>query len=83
MKTIYKGVCESFHVHTMDRKKTLELLIILFGFILLFLTFIEYFLNTFSITPEPVLYYWSQIFYLLSIMIFLLLLVIYLEVRNR
>ncbi|MFW9809286.1 MAG: hypothetical protein ACFFE6_07890 [Candidatus Thorarchaeota archaeon] len=67
----------------MERKKALEIFIMVFGLILLSFTLIEYLLSTFSITPEPVLYYWSQIFYLFSIMIFLLLLVIYLEVRNR
>lgn len=70
-------------MHNMDRKNTLKTLIILFGFILLVLTVIEYLLHALSITPDPVLAYWSQIIYLFSIMIFLLLLVIYLEVRNR
>ncbi|MGY5863256.1 MAG: hypothetical protein RTV41_01495 [Candidatus Thorarchaeota archaeon] len=67
----------------MDRKDTVKTLIIVFCLILLLLTVVEYIISTFSILLDPVLTYLIQIFYLLSIVVFLLLLVIYLEVRNR
>lgn len=67
----------------MGRKDTVKTLIVIFGFILLLLTVIEYITSTFSVTLDPVLTYLIQIFYLLSIVVFLLLIVIYLEVRNR
>jgi hypothetical protein len=67
----------------MARKETVTRLVIIFGFILLVLTLFEYLSSTFSITIDPVLSYWIQIIYFVSIMIFLLLLVIYLELLNR
>ncbi|MHA2026294.1 MAG: hypothetical protein ACW98U_10375 [Candidatus Thorarchaeota archaeon] len=67
----------------MSRKDTVKMLIVVFGFILLLLTVIEYIISTFSITTDPVLMYLIQVFYLLSIVVFLLLIVIYLEIRNR
>ena len=66
----------------MDRKETVKNLVIIFGFILLLLTVFEYTVSTFSIAIDPILRYWIQTFYLVFIMIFLVLLVIYLEVRN-
>lgn len=83
MKTIYKGICESYRVHIMERKKTLERLIILFGFIVIVITITDVLLNVLSITPDPVLSYFSQILYFLSIIALLLLCVLYLEVQNR
>ncbi|MFW9769040.1 MAG: hypothetical protein ACFFF9_07720 [Candidatus Thorarchaeota archaeon] len=67
----------------MGRKETVKNLTIIFGFILLVLTIFEYSVSTFSIAIDPVFRYWMQIIFLVVIMIFLLLLVIYLEVQNR
>jgi hypothetical protein len=67
----------------MGRKETVIRLVIVFGFLLLVLTLFEYLTNTFSLAIDPVFHYWIQIIYLISIMIFLLLLVIYIEVPNR
>lgn len=67
----------------MNRRDILKNLIILFGTILLILTAVEYLVRIYSIILDPVLTYWIQIIYLLSIMLFLLLLVIYIEMRMR
>ena len=67
----------------MDRKDTVKNLLIIFGFILLVLTLLEFSIRALSITLDPILSYWSQTFYLVSIFVFLILLVIYIEVRNR
>lgn len=63
----------------MSRKAVLKNLIILFGTILLILTAFEYLIRVYSITIDPGLYYGIQIFYLLSILVFLVLLGIYLN----
>jgi predicted membrane channel-forming protein YqfA (hemolysin III family) len=67
----------------MNRKAVLTNLIILFAGLLLILTAFEYLVHVFSLTLDAALAYWTQIIYLLSIMLFLLLLVIYIEVRIR
>ncbi|MFX1482934.1 MAG: hypothetical protein ACFFCP_07065 [Promethearchaeota archaeon] len=67
----------------MTRKDTLKTLTILFGFIFLTLTAIDYLFNTLSITPNPVHLYWVQIFYFVCIMVFLILLIIYLVSSDR
>ncbi len=67
----------------MSRRDAVKNLIILFGTILLILTAVEYLIRVYSVTLDPVFYYWIQIIYLLSIVLFLLLLVIYIEVRMR
>ena len=67
----------------MSRKDTLKNLIILFGTILLILTAVEYLTRIYSITLNPLVAYWTQIIYLISIIVFLILLVIYIEVRMR
>ena len=67
----------------MNRRVVLKNLIILFGIILLILTTVEYLVQIYSITLDPVFAYWTQIIYLLSIFIFLVLVVIYIEVRMR
>jgi predicted membrane channel-forming protein YqfA (hemolysin III family) len=63
----------------MKRKETLKNLIILFGTILLILTAFEYLVRAYAITIAAVPAYWVQVFYLLSIFVFLVLLVIYLN----
>lgn len=63
----------------MNRKEVLKNLIIFFGTILLILTAFEYLVQVYSVTVDLVLAYWIQIFYLLSIFVFLVLLVIYLN----
>lgn len=63
----------------MKRKETLKNLIILFGTILLVLTAFEYLTRAYAIAISPVPAYWIQVFYLVSIFIFLVLLVIYLN----
>ncbi len=67
----------------MNRKDALKNLIIFFGTILLILTAAEYLLRVYSVTLDLIVVYWIHIIYLLSIMVFLLLLVIYIEVRMR
>lgn len=67
----------------MNRRNLLKNLIILFGTILLILTAAEFLISVYSITVDPILSYWIQVFYLLSILTFLLSLVIYIEVRIR
>lgn len=67
----------------MNRRYVLKNLIIFFGMILLILTAVEYLVRIYSITLDPVLAYWTQIIYLLSIFLVLILLVIYIEVRMR
>ncbi|MHA2177511.1 MAG: hypothetical protein ACXABH_11270 [Candidatus Thorarchaeota archaeon] len=67
----------------MDRKDIVKNLVIIFGFILLVLTIIELLIRALSITLDPVLLFWSQTLYLVSIFVFLILLVIFIEVRNR
>jgi hypothetical protein len=69
-------------VVNLSRRSILKNLIIVFGTILLILTAVEYLDGIYSIFPDPVSY-WIEIFYLVSIMLFLLLLVIYIEVRMR
>jgi len=63
----------------MSRKGTLKNLLILFGTILLILTAFEYLVQVYSVTVNFVFAYWIQIFYLLAIFVFLVLLVIYLN----
>jgi hypothetical protein len=63
----------------MKRKETLKNLIILFGTILLVLTAFEYLVRVYTITLPLIPAYWIQVFYLVSIFIFLVLLVIYLN----
>lgn len=63
----------------MKRKETLKNLIILFGTILLVLTAFEYLVRVYTITFPVIPAYWIQVFYLVSIFIFLVLLVIYLN----
>jgi len=63
----------------MIRKDVLKNLIILFGTILLVLTATEYLVRVYSITLDPIFAYWIQIFYLLSIFVFLIVLMIYLN----
>jgi hypothetical protein len=63
----------------MIRKDVLKNLIILFGTILLVLTATEYLVRVYSVTLDPIFAYWIQIFYLLSIFVFLVVLVIYLN----
>ena len=63
----------------MSRKGVLKNLLIVFGFILLVLTAYEYLVRVYSVTVNPVLSYWIQIFYLLSIFVFLVILVIYIN----
>jgi len=63
----------------MNRKQTLKNLIMLFGTILLVLTAFDYLTFVYSVILAPVLAYWFQVFYLLSIFVFLVLLVIYLN----
>jgi predicted membrane channel-forming protein YqfA (hemolysin III family) len=63
----------------MNRKQILKNLIMLFGTILLVLTAFEYLTFAYSVTLAPALAYWFQVFYLLSIFVFLVLLVIYLN----
>jgi len=70
-------------VVNLSRRSILKNLIIVFGTILLILTAVEYLVRIYSISLDPILAYWIQIFYLVSIMLFLLLLVIYIEVRMR
>jgi len=70
-------------VANMNRKDALKNLIIFFGTILLILTAAEYLLRVYSVTLDLIVVYWIHIIYLLSIMVFLLLLVIYIEVRMR
>jgi len=67
----------------MNRRNILKNLMIVFGTILLILTAVEYLVRIYSISLDPVLAYWIQIFYLFLIFLFLLLLVIYIEVRMR
>jgi predicted membrane channel-forming protein YqfA (hemolysin III family) len=67
----------------MNRRRDLKNLIIFFGSSLLILTAVEYLVRAFSVTLDPGLAYWTQIIYLLSIFLFLILLVIYIEVRMR
>ncbi|MHA2425777.1 MAG: hypothetical protein ACXAEF_13380 [Candidatus Thorarchaeota archaeon] len=67
----------------MNRKNALKNLLIILGAIILFLTLVEYLDLVLSLTPIPVLSYWFQIIYLVSIMLFLILLAIYIEVRMR
>ena len=67
----------------MSRRGVVKNLIILFGTILLILTAVEYMIRVYSVTLDPVLYYWIQLIYLLSIVLFLILLVLYIEVRMR
>ena len=67
----------------MSRRVVVKNLIILFGTILLILTAVEYMIRVYSVTLDPVLYYWIQLIYLLSIVLFLILLVLYIEVRMR
>ena len=67
----------------MNRRSVLKNLMIVFGTILLILTTVEYIIRIYSITLDPVLSYWTQILYLFSIMLFLLLLVIFIEIRMR
>ncbi|MHA1950951.1 MAG: hypothetical protein ACW99G_22405 [Candidatus Thorarchaeota archaeon] len=67
----------------MNRKDIVKNLVIIFGFILLVLTIIELLIRSLSITLDPVLLYWSQTFFLVSIFVFLILSVIFIEVRNR
>jgi polyferredoxin len=83
MKTINREICQTQDVSVMDRKETVKNLIILIGLILLFLTVFEYSVSTFSIPIDSALRFGIQAFFLVAIMIFLLLLVIYLEVRDR
>jgi hypothetical protein len=66
----------------MIRKSVMKNLIILFGTILLVLTAFEYLVQVYSVTLEPIFVYWIQIFYLLSILIFLILLVVYLNPQS-
>jgi hypothetical protein len=63
----------------MNRKQTLKNLIMLFGTILLVLTAFDYLTFVYSVILAPVLVYWFHVFYLLSIFVFLVLLVIYLN----
>ena len=67
----------------MNRRDVVKYLIILFGTILLVLTAVEYLIRVYSVTLDPVFSYWIQIVYLLSIFLFLIVLVIYIEVRMR
>nr|KXH74774.1 MAG: hypothetical protein AM325_12455 [Candidatus Thorarchaeota archaeon SMTZ1-45] len=67
----------------MNRRNLLKNLILLFGTILLILTATEFLVSVYTITLDPTLSYWIQVFYLLSILTFLLLLVIYIEIRIR
>lgn len=63
----------------MSRRTVVKTLIIVFGTILMVLTAFEYLIQVYSIVIDPVLSYGIQIFYLLSILVFLILLVIILN----
>ena len=63
----------------MNRKTVLRNLLLLFGTILLVLTVFEYLVRDYPIIIDPVLYYGIQVFYLLSILVFLVLLFIFLN----
>jgi hypothetical protein len=63
----------------MSRKDVVKTLILVFGTILLILTAFEYLVQVYSIIINPVLSYGIQSFYLLSIFVFLILLVIFLN----
>ena len=63
----------------MSRRTVVKTLIIVFGTILMVLTAFEYLIQVYSIVIDSVLSYGIQIFYLLSILVFLILLVIILN----
>ncbi|MFW9807049.1 MAG: hypothetical protein ACFFFK_10015 [Candidatus Thorarchaeota archaeon] len=63
----------------MSRRTIVKTLIIVFGTILLVLTAFEYLIQVYSIAIDPILSYGIQIFYLISILVFLILLVIILN----
>ncbi len=63
----------------MNRKAVLKNLMILFGGILLVFTAFEYLTRVYSVPVDPVLSYGIQIVYLLSIFVFLVLLVIFIN----
>ncbi|MFW9833679.1 MAG: hypothetical protein ACFFEK_06775 [Candidatus Thorarchaeota archaeon] len=63
----------------MSRRDVVKTLILVFGTILLILTAFEYLIRVFSIVIDPVLSYGIQSFYLLSILVFLILLFIILN----
>ena len=67
----------------MNRRDVLKNLLIILGLIILIFTVVEYLVSVFSIILDPVLSYWIQVVYLLSILVFLFLLVIFIEVRMR
>ena len=67
----------------MNRRYVLKNLMIVFGTILIVLTAVEYLVSIYPISLDLVFVYWTQILYLCSILLFLLLLVIYIEVRMR
>lgn len=67
----------------MNRKAVVTNLLIIFGMILLIFTALEYTVSVFSIVLDPALSYMIQVVYLLSILVFLILLVIFIEVRMR
>jgi len=64
---------------TMDRKAVVKSLMLVFGTIILVLTAFEFIVQVYSIVINPTLYYGIQSFYLLSILVFLILLVIILN----
>jgi hypothetical protein len=63
----------------MSRKAVVKTLLIVFGTIILTLTAFEYLVQVYSIAIDPVISYLIQSFYLLSILVFLILLVIILN----
>ena len=63
----------------MDRKAVVKSLMMVFGTIILILTAFEFLVQVYSIVIDPTLYYGIQSFYLLSIFVFLIFLVIVLN----
>jgi hypothetical protein len=70
-------------VAIMNRAVVLKNLLIILGLIILIFTVFEYLVSVFSIVLNSALSYWIQVVYLLSILSFLILLVVFIEVRMR